>query len=182
MKYARSSPGFLSVFTSNNLNGIMAWLMVLAVIGVVRMILAYNQRKKAGISTTVGTYALGPNGETHIVWSRPAKALLLGIISITFFGAWMWLMEGFMGIDYQVWSLSTYVRLYPPRIIKAIPYMCVIFIAMFTGNMNQRILPPPAMNARICGSLCRIPKKGRLSKEPVYSTYIAIEGSTTQKR
>ena len=53
----------------------------------------------------------------------------------------MWLMEGFLGIDYQVWNLSTYVRLSPFRIVRAIPYVIVIFIAMFTGNMSQRVLP-----------------------------------------
>ena len=141
MKYAGSSPAFLSVFTSNNLNGIMAWLMVLAVIGVVRMVLANNKRKKEGIATTMGTFALGGDDETRIDWRKPAKAFLIGLVCIIFFGAWMWAMEGFLGIDYQVWCLSTYVRLTPFRIVRAIPYVIVIFIAMFTGNMSQRILP-----------------------------------------
>lgn len=147
MKYAGGSPGFLKVFTSNNLNGIMAWLMVLAIIGVTRMALAANKRKKAGIADTMAAYALGGEDETKIDWVKPAKALLMGLIAIVFFGAWMWLMEGYLGINYQVWNLSTYVQLSPARILKAIPHCVVIFIAMFTGNMSQRVLPATG-NAR----------------------------------
>ena len=46
-----------------------------------------------------------------------------------------------MGIDYQVWNLSTYLKPSPERVVKAIPYMIVIFIVMFSGNISQRVLP-----------------------------------------
>jgi len=141
MKYASASQGFLKIFTSNNLNGIMAWLLVLAIIGVVRMSIAASKRKKAGMASSMGTYALGADGDTKIDWSKPAKSLLLGVIAIAFFGAWMWLMEAFFGINYQVWNLSTYVQLSAGRIVRAIPYMIIIFIVMFIGNMSQRVLP-----------------------------------------
>lgn len=129
------------IWTSSNLNGIMAWLLVIAVIGAVRMIVAAQKRKKLGLEASLGTYALGADGEKKIDWSKPGKALLMGIIVLGFVGVWLWLIEGFTGINYQVWNLSTYLRFSPMRITRAIPYMVIIFIVMFVGNMNQRILP-----------------------------------------
>lgn len=141
MKWTGAGTFWSKFLTSNNLNGIMGWLLVLAVIGVVRMVIAANGRKNAGVTDSMGTYALGADGETSIDWSKPGKALLMGLISITFFASWMWLLEGFLGIDYQVWNLSTYVALCPDRILRAIPYILIIFTVMFIGNMNQRVLP-----------------------------------------
>lgn len=129
------------IWTSSNLNGIMAWLLVVALIGVVRMLIAANRRKKAGVVSTLGTYALGADGETKIDWSKPGKALIMGIIALVFVGAWLRLLEGFLGINYQVWNLSTYLQFAPMRITRAIPYMLVIFTVMFIGNMSQRVLP-----------------------------------------
>ena len=45
----------------------------------------------------------------------------MGLIAIVFFASWMGLLEGFLGIDYQVWNLSTYVELCPDRIVRAWP-------------------------------------------------------------
>ncbi len=130
-----------TVLTSVNLNGIMGWLMVLALIGIVRMIIRKSTSKRTGEILTLGSYALGADGDTKIDWSKPAKALLIGIISILLFATWMWLLEEFLGINYQVWNLATYLKLTPDRITRSIPYILIIFVAMFTGNMNQRILP-----------------------------------------
>ena len=129
------------IWTSSNLNGIMGWLLVVAVIGIVRMLIAKNQRRKAGIRDTLGTYALGADGDTKIDWSKPGKALIMGIVVLMFVGVWLRLLEGFLGINYQVWNLSTYLQFAPMRITRAIPYMLVIFTVMFIGNMSQRVLP-----------------------------------------
>lgn len=40
-----------------------------------------------------------------------------------------------------IWNLSTYLKISPMRIIRAIPYVIIIFIVMFVGNMSQRVLP-----------------------------------------
>lgn len=141
MKWTGAGTFWSKFLTSNNLNGIMGWLIVVAVIGIVRMVIAANDRKKAGVSSSMGTFALGADDESSIDWRKPGKSLLMGLITITFFAAWMWLLEGFAGIDYQVWNLSTYVELCPDRIVRAIPYVLIIFTVMFIGNMNQRILP-----------------------------------------
>lgn len=126
--------------TSANLNGIMGWLLVIAAIGIVRMVIAANKRKAAGNPMTLADYALGGPGETRIDWSKPAKGLLMGIICVTFVFVWLGLMEGFLGINYQVWNLSTYLKICPMRIVRAIPYVLIIFTVMFIGNMNQRVL------------------------------------------
>ncbi|MCD8225454.1 MAG: hypothetical protein LUC99_11545 [Clostridiales bacterium] len=141
MKWTGAGTGWEKIFTSNNLNGIMGWLLVVAVIGIIRMVIHANQDKKNGIARSLGSYALGADGDTRIDWSKPAKALLMALITITFVGAWMWLLEAFLGIDYQVWCLSTYVELSPARILRAIPYILIIFTVMFIGNLNQRVLP-----------------------------------------
>ena len=129
------------IWTSSNLNGIMAWLLVVAAIGIVRMIIAANKRKKAGVKASLGTYALGADGEHRIDWSKPGKAFIMGLMVLGFVGIWMRLLEGFAGINYQVWNLSTYLQFAPMRIVRAIPYMIIIFIVMFIGNMTQRVLP-----------------------------------------
>lgn len=141
MKWTGAGTGWEKIFTSNNLNGIMGWLLVVAVIGIIRMVIHANQDKKNGVARSLGSYALGADGDTRIDWSKPAKALLMALITITFVGAWMWLLEAFLGIDYQVWCLSTYVELSPARILRAIPYTLIIFTVMFIGNLNQRVLP-----------------------------------------
>ena len=105
----------------------MAWLLVVAAIGIVRMIIAANKRKKAGIKDSLGTYALGADGETKIDWSKPGKAFIMGLVVLIFVGAWLRLIEGFAGINYQVWNLSTYLQFAPMRITRAIPYMLIIF-------------------------------------------------------
>ena len=69
------------------------------------------------------------------------KAFVMGLIVTCAFGLWMTAMEGFLGIDYQVWNLSTYLKPSPERIVKAIPYMLIIFTVMGLGNVNQRVLP-----------------------------------------
>ncbi len=92
-------------------------------------------------------YALGGAAESRIDWSKPAKGLLMGLICVTFVFVWLGLMEGFLGINYQVWNLSTYLKMSPMRILRAIPYVLIIFTVMFIGNMNQRVLPSTG-NAR----------------------------------
>ena len=130
------------ILTSTNLNGIMVWLVIaLALIGVIRTIVKAQRRKKAGETVQLSDYCLAPAGARKFNWSYVGKSLLLALIAVCFFGLWMAAMEGYLGINYQVWNLSTYLRPSPARIIKAIPYMIIIFVVMFLGNINQRVLP-----------------------------------------
>ena len=128
------------ILTSVNLNGIMLWLLVVALIGTIRTIVKASLRKKAGETVSAADYCLAPAGE-KIKWSSVGKSLLLALVTVCFFGLWMTAMEGFLGIDYQVWNLSTYLKPSPVRIVKALPYMLIIFTVMFLGNINQRVLP-----------------------------------------
>lgn len=80
--------------TSANLNGIMGWLLVVAAIGIVRMIFAASKRKKEGKPKHLSEYALGGAAETHIDWSKPAKGFLMGLICVTFVFVWLNLLEG----------------------------------------------------------------------------------------
>lgn len=141
MKWTGAGTLWSKFLTSANLNGIMGWLIVLAAIGMIRMAVAARKRKKAGNPMHLSEYALGGADETKIDWSKPAKGLLIGLIAISFVFIWLWLMEGFAGINYQVWNLSTYLKISPMRIVRAIPYVLIIFFVMFVGNMNQRVLP-----------------------------------------
>ncbi len=127
--------------TSANLNGIMGWLLVLAAIGIVRMLLTASKRKKEGKPMHLSEFALGGADERKIDWIKPAKGFLMGLICVTFVFVWLGLLEGFLGINYQVWNLSTYLKICPMRILCAIPYVLIIFFVMFTGNMSQRVLP-----------------------------------------
>jgi hypothetical protein len=64
-------------------------------------------------------------------------------------GIWLWAIEGFAGINYQVWNLSTYLKFSPMRITRAIPYMIIIIlVVMFVGNMSQRVLPSTGNDRR----------------------------------
>lgn len=129
------------VLTSANLNGIMGWLLCLAAIGVVRMVIKAHQAKAAGSPMKLCNYGLAGPEEARIDWSKPAKGLLIGLICIVFVFTLLWLAEGFLGINYQVWNLSTYLKISPMRILRAIPYVIIIFVVMFIGNMGQRVLP-----------------------------------------
>ena len=132
---------WVKILPSANLNGIMAWLVVLAVIGIIRMVIRAGKAKAAGRPLTLGDYALGADGDTKIDWSKPAKSFIMALIIAVFVFTWLWLIEGFAGINYQVWNLSTYLKMSPMRIVRAIPYILIIFFVMFVGNMSQRILP-----------------------------------------
>ncbi len=130
------------ILTSQNLNGIMLWLLVaMMLIGVIRTVIKAARRKKAGETIALSDYCIAPQGETKFNWSYVWKSLLLAFIVVCFFGLWMTAMEGFFGIDYQVWNLSTYLKPSPERIVKSIPYMLIIFVVMASGNINQRVLP-----------------------------------------
>ena len=141
IKWTGLGTPWVKILPSANLNGIMAWLIVLAVIGIIRMVIRSNKAKAAGKPLTLGDYALGADGDTKIDWSKPARSFLMGLIIVTFVFTWLWLIEGFAGINYQVWNLSTYLKMSPMRIVRAIPYVLIIFFVMFVGNMSQRILP-----------------------------------------
>ncbi|MBR0374125.1 MAG: alpha/beta fold hydrolase [Mogibacterium sp.] len=141
IKWTGLGTKWVKILPSANLNGIMAWLIVLAIIGIVRMVMRANKAKKEGTQLTLGDYALDADGVTKIDWSKPAKALLMGLIAAVFVFTWLWLIEGFLGINYQVWNLSTYLKISPMRITRSIPYILIIFFVMFVGNMTQRCLP-----------------------------------------
>lgn len=126
---------------STNLTGIMAWLLTLAIIGVVKMLMKANKMKKAGTPQQLSDYAIAAEGDTKIKWSNPAKALLIGIVVIVFFGLYMTAIETFFGINFQIWNLATYLKPSGIRVLKAIPYILIIFTVMFIGNMKQRTLP-----------------------------------------
>lgn len=129
------------ILTSPNLTGIMAWLLVVAAIGVVRMIIKAHKAKTAGTPLALSNYCLGGADETRIDWSKPAKGLLIGVICATVVFVWLGALEQLTGINYQVWNLSTYLPLTTDRFFRAIPYVIIIFVVMFIGNMNQRVLP-----------------------------------------
>jgi len=147
IKWTGAGTALSPLLTSANLNGIMGWLLVVAIIGVIRMIVRSVRAKKQGVKLQLSDYALGGEGETHIQWSRLGKGFLIGLVALGFVGIWLWAIEGFAGINYQVWNLSTYLQFSPMRITRAIPYMIIIGIVMFVGNMSQRILPSTG-NAR----------------------------------
>jgi hypothetical protein len=123
------------------LNGIMAWLLVLALIGGIRLALKTSARKKAGEKIDLSDFSLGAQGETSLKLSNVGKALLLGIGIVTFFGLYMTLLEVYFGINIQIWNLATYLKPSGSRVISSISYIIIIFIVMLVGNLSQRILP-----------------------------------------
>lgn len=130
------------VLTSQNLNGIMLWLLVaMMLIGVARTVYKAAKRRKAGETIALSDYCIAPAGSKKFNWGYVGKGLIMALIVVSFFGLWMTAMEGFFGIDYQVWNLSTYLKPSPSRIVKSIPYMLIIFVVMASGNINQRVLP-----------------------------------------
>jgi len=141
IKWTGLGTKWVHILPSANLNGIMAWLVVIAIIGIIRMVIRANKAKKAGVKMTLGDYALGADGDTKIDWSKAGKGLIMGIIAAIFVFTWLWLIEGFAGINYQVWNLSTYLKISPMRITRSIPYVLIIFFVMFVGNLSQRVLP-----------------------------------------
>ena len=138
MKWFASNP----IITSDNLNGIMLWLVIAMFgIGAIRTIIKAVMRKKAGEKLALSDYCLAAEGETKFNWGSVGKALLLGVIAVSFAGLLMTAVEGYLGINFQVWNLSTYLKPSPLRIVRSIPYMIIIFVVMFGGNINQRVLP-----------------------------------------
>ena len=130
-----------SIFTSQNLNGIMLWLLVaMCLIGLIRLAIRTYRRKAAGEVIAASDFCLAPQGGKFYC-PNVGKAFIIGIVCTAFFGLWMAAMEGYMGINYQVWNVSTYLKPSPERVVKAIPYIIVIFIVMFSGNISQRVLP-----------------------------------------
>ena len=131
-----------SIFTSTNFNGIVGWLLVaIGLVGVIRIAVTAWMRKKNGGKLTLAELALAGDGETKVRASVPLKAFLIGVIVMTIIFVWLWIVEGFLGINYQVWNLADYLPASPERLVRAIPYCILIFIVMMIGCSAQRILP-----------------------------------------
>lgn len=141
IKWTGLGTRWVKIIPSANLNGIMVWLIVLALIGIVRMAISAKKARDNGSPKTLADYALGGPNEAKIDWSKPAKGLFIGLIVAVFVFTILWLLEGYLGINLQVWNLSTYLKISPMRITRAIPYILIIFFVMFVGNMSQRVLP-----------------------------------------
>lgn len=129
------------LLSSAALNGIMAWLIAVAIIGVVRLVIKTNARKKAGETIDLSDFALGGEGEMRLKMSNVGKALLMGVTIVAFFGLFMTMLESYWGINFQVWNLATYLKPSGYRVLTSIPYMIIIFTVMFIGNLSQRVLP-----------------------------------------
>ncbi len=148
IKWTGARTALSPILTSANLNGIMGWLIAIALIGAVRMIITAARRKKAGYTLRLSDFALAGEGDEKFDWSKAGKGLLIGLIVLGAVGIWLWTIEGFAGINYQVWNLSTYLKFSPMRITRAIPYMIIILVVMFVGNMSQRVLPSTGNDRR----------------------------------
>lgn len=129
------------LLSSAALNGIMAWLLVLALIGGIRLIIKTSSRKKAGEVLDLSDFSLGAEGDTKLKLANIGKAILLGVGIVTFFGLIMTALEVYLGINIQVWNLATFLKPSGYRVLTSIPYMLIIFTVMFVGNLSQRILP-----------------------------------------
>ena len=132
----------LPFLCSQNLNGIMLWLLLsLMCIGLIRTFVKAQVKKKAGGKVALSDYCIAPEGATKFNWGYVGKSLLMGVGLACFFGLIMTAVESIFGISFQVWNLSTYLKPSLDRVIKSIPYMIIIFMVMFSGNINQRVLP-----------------------------------------
>lgn len=142
MLWAGAGTPLASIFRSTNFTGIVGWLIVaIGIVGVIRIAVTAYLKKKHGSKLTLADLALAGDGETKIRASVPLKAFLLGVIVILIIFVWLWLIEGFLGINYQVWNLADYCAASPERLVRAIPYAIAIFIVMMIGCSAQRILP-----------------------------------------
>lgn len=131
-----------TIFTSANFNGIVGWLLVaIGLVGIIRIAATAHIKKKNGGKLQLSDLALAGEGEQHIRPSVPLKAGLIGAIVIAIIFIWLAAVEGFLGINYQVWNLSDYLGVSPERFVRAIPYCVLIFIVMMIGCSAQRILP-----------------------------------------
>lgn len=131
-----------TIFTSANFNGIVGWLLVaIGLVGIIRIAVTAHIKKKNGGKLQLSDLALAAEGEQHIRPSVPLKAGLIGAIVIAIIFIWLAAVEGFLGINYQVWNLSDYLGVSPERFVRAIPYCILIFIVMMIGCSAQRILP-----------------------------------------
>lgn len=131
-----------TIFTSANFNGIVGWLLVaIGLVGIIRIAVTAHIKKKNGGKLQLSDLALTGEGEQHIRPSVPLKAGLIGAIVIAIIFIWLAAVEGFLGINYQVWNLSDYLGVSPERFVRAIPYCVLIFIVMMIGCSAQRILP-----------------------------------------
>ncbi len=131
-----------TIFTSANFNGIVGWLLVaIGLVGIIRIAVTAHVKKKNGGKLQLSDLALAGEREQHIRPSVPLKAGLIGAIVIAIIFIWLAAVEGFLGINYQVWNLSDYLGVSPERFVRAIPYCVLIFIVMMIGCSAQRILP-----------------------------------------
>ena len=142
MLWAGAGTPLASVFTSTNFSGIVGWLIVaIGLVGVIRIAVTAHLKKKNGGKLTLAELVLAGEGETKVRASVPLKAFLIGVIVMTVIFVWLWIVEGFLGVNYQVWNLADYLPASPERLVRAIPYCILIFIVMMIGCSAQRILP-----------------------------------------
>ncbi|MCC8061419.1 MAG: hypothetical protein LIO81_11420 [Clostridiales bacterium] len=149
------------IFESANLNGIMLWLMALSGISVLFTIWKIWKKKQAGEQIDLSDFAMGAEGVTKLQWNVIGKAFLIGAIVAFVCVEWIGIIEDFGGINYQFWCLATFVRLGPDRFVKAIPYACLIFIAIITSCMG-------------CYTSRRLPDTGNARRDMIVSVAVNV--------
>jgi hypothetical protein len=138
------------------------------------LILILRQRKlKAGQSAGLVDYGLAAPGEPGIPWSIIGKSAILAFVVSLSALAWMFFIEGNMGINYQFWQAIIYNRTSNPRFFMSFSYMPIYFVVNIivaiavntsrrlksTGNENRDLARDLIINflvgfAPVCILLC----------------------------
>lgn len=126
-----------TLFPAKNFNGVWLWLIVNSAITLCIMAFTAWQNKKRGASLALSDYGLAAEGEKRLNGRRIGKSLLLALLVAALFYLWLQWIDGYFGIGYQFMTLAAFTEVSPERLMKAPPYILVLFVVLLVGAIGM---------------------------------------------
>jgi hypothetical protein len=115
------------VWRSNYLNGCFFPALVFSLLTIVLVLVLRARKIKAGQKAGLAEYGLAIQGQPALPWALIGKSVILAFIVSLSALAWMFFVEGNMGINYQFWQAIIYNRTSQERFFMAFSYMPIYF-------------------------------------------------------
>jgi dienelactone hydrolase len=161
------------IWRSNYLNGCFFPAVAFSFITLILVLILRARKVKAGGTAGLAEYCLAPQGENKLPWGIIGKSVILAFVVSLSALAWMFFIEGNMGINYQFWQAIIYNRTSNERFLMAFSYMPIYFFVNImvaigvntsrrlkdTGNSTRDLVRDIAINflagfAPVCLLLC----------------------------
>ncbi len=125
------------IFPAKNFNGIWVWLIFNVIITLGLMFYNHKKDEKKGEKLVMSDYLLCSEGETKLNGRRIAKGFLLAVIVTAIFYMSLRVLDSYFGVSFQFMTLAALTEVSPERLMKSIPYICVLFVVLCVNGIGM---------------------------------------------